>query len=86
MDNMAIPQIFAQWPTLWQILLFVIGLGIIFVIYKVIVTILFRRMQKLMAKEPKLNTTYTFIRRLLGVIIVLIGVISVTVTLDLLRT
>ncbi len=73
-----IPELFAQWPTLWQILLFVVGLAIVLVIHKLISIIIFRRMQKLLAKQPKLSTTYAFVRKLLGVIIILIGVISVT--------
>ncbi len=78
MENMTIIEFFNQWPVLWQVLSFVVGLGIIFVIYKLLSIIIFRRIKKLVAKDPKLITIYSFVRKLIGSIIILIGVTSVT--------
>ncbi|MFH1821674.1 MAG: mechanosensitive ion channel family protein, partial [Methanobacteriota archaeon] len=48
--------------------------AIVFVVYKILNIIIFRQVKKLVAKEPKLNTIYSFVRKLVGGIILLIGV------------
>jgi len=64
----------SQWPVLQQVISFIVGLCLVFVVYKIINKIIFGRMKKAVEKEPKLNTIYSFFRKLVRAVILLIGV------------
>lgn len=71
---MSILDFINQWPVLWQVMSLVVGLVIVFVVFKVLNIVIFGQIKKRTAKEPKLNTIYSFVEKLVGAIILLIGV------------
>jgi small-conductance mechanosensitive channel len=77
---MEIPEFFGRWPALWQVFLFLIGLIIVFIVYKMLDSLVSRHLEKFVAREPKLKTTYVFVRRLVAAVVIIIGVVSVTFT------
>jgi small-conductance mechanosensitive channel len=77
---MEIPEFFGRWPALWQVFLFLIGLIIVFIVYKILDSLVSRHLEKFVAREPKLKTTYVFVRRLVAAVVIIIGVVSVTFT------
>jgi small-conductance mechanosensitive channel len=77
---MEIPEFFGRWPALWQVFLFLIGLIIVFIVYKMLDSLVSRHLEKFVTREPKLKTTYVFVRRLVAAVVIIIGVVSVTFT------
>lgn len=77
---MAITEFFDQWPISWQIFMFIVGLVIVFAIYKILDLFVSKHLEKLIPREPKLKTTYVFVKRLVAAVVIIIGVVSVIFT------
>jgi small-conductance mechanosensitive channel len=66
--------------TLWAAVNFIIGLAVTFIIVYFINSVLDKYFGKITRRDPKLLTTFTFLRRLIVSVIALIGVMSATFT------
>ncbi len=75
---MASPLFFIEDVFLQQVSTLGTILAATFVIAWIVNTVLRRSLDRIMARSPSLRTTYTFIRRLVMVLIILVGVSSAT--------
>ena len=63
---------------LWPLITFITGLTLTFIVVYTLNYVTKKQLSKLLAREPRLKTTYTFLRKLLLVAVALFGITSTT--------